>query len=68
MKVIICDSYKEMSEAGAKIIADQLTQKPNSILGLATGSTPEGMYKELIKMNKAGEIDFSQVRTFNLEE
>ncbi len=68
MRVIVCDNYKEMSEAGAKIIASQLTLKPNSILGLATGSTPVGMYEELIKMNKSGEIDFSGVRTFNLDE
>ena len=68
MRVIVCDNYKEMSKAGAKIIADQLKLKTDSILGLATGSTPVGMYEELIKMNKAGEIDFSDVRTFNLDE
>ncbi len=68
MRVIVCENYNEMSKAGAKLIASQLVLKPNSVLGLATGSTPVGMYKELISMNKAGELDFSEVTTFNLDE
>ncbi len=68
MKVIICESYEEMSQKAADIFAAQLTLKPDSILGLATGSTPVGMYKNLIKMNKEGKIDFSDVKTFNLDE
>ena len=68
MRVIICKDYEEMSEKAAKIVASQLTIKPNSILGLATGTTPIGMYKRLIEMNKAGEIDFSEVKSFNLDE
>ena len=68
MKVIICENYEEMSAKAADIFAAQLTLKPDSILGLATGSTPVGMYKNLIKMNEAGKIDFSAVKTFNLDE
>lgn len=68
MRLIVCKDYEEMSDEAAKIVAAQLTLKPNSILGLATGTTPIGMYQRLIKMNKAGEIDFSNVRSFNLDE
>ena len=57
-----------MSKKAANIFAAQLTLKPDSILGLATGSTPVGMYKKLAEKNKAGEIDFAAVRTFNLDE
>lgn len=68
MKVIVCENYEEMSEKAANIFAAQLTLKPDSVLGLATGSTPVGMYKKLAEKNEAGEIDFSAVRTFNLDE
>lgn len=68
MRVIVCENYEEMSKVGARIFAAQMTLKPDSILGLATGSTPVGLYRELIRMNKAGEIDFSPITTFNLDE
>lgn len=68
MKFIVCDSYDEMSRAGAEIIADLMKAKPACILGLATGSTPVGMYRELIRKNREGEIDFSAVETYNLDE
>lgn len=68
MRIIICKDYEKLSEEAAKIVASQLTIKPNSILGLATGSTPIGMYQKLIQLNKAGEISFAQVKTFNLDE
>ncbi len=68
MRIILCENYEEMSAKAANIFAAQLTLKPDSVLGLATGSTPVGMYKKLIEKNKAGEIDFSNVRTFNLDE
>lgn len=64
MKKIICKNYDEMSKAAAKIVEAQVILKPNSILGLATGSSPVGMYKELI----ASGTDFSNVTTFNLDE
>ena len=68
MKIIVCENYDEMSKAGAAIIADLLNSKPKCVLGLATGSTPVGMYEELRRMNKAGEITFKDVTTYNLDE
>ncbi|MBE6558026.1 MAG: glucosamine-6-phosphate deaminase [Ruminococcaceae bacterium] len=68
MKTIICKNYEEMSARAAEIVADVMKADPACVLGLATGSTPVGMYKKLIDMNKAGEIDFSKVTTVNLDE
>lgn len=68
MKVIITVDYDEMSKKAAQIIKKQINEKPNTVLGLATGSTPLGMYNKLIEMYKNSEIDFSQVVTFNLDE
>ncbi len=68
MNFIICNNYGEMSSEAAKIIENQLKEKENSILGLATGSTPIGLYKELINKYKAGNISFEKVKTFNLDE
>ena len=68
MRVIVCKDYNEMSVEAAKLVASQMILKPNCILGLATGSTPIGLYDRLAEMNKAGEIDFSDVTSFNLDE
>ena len=68
MEVIIKENYEEMSKEAAAIIRDAIHLKPNLVLGLATGSTPIGTYKELIRMHEAGELDFSKVVTFNLDE
>src|SRR3954452_15116463 len=68
MEVIICEKYEEMSRAAAEAVADVLNAKPNAVLGMATGSTPLGTYQELVRMHKAGQLDFSQVTTFNLDE
>lgn len=68
MKLIHCGDYKEMSRKAAEILAAQVIIKPNCVLGLATGSTPIGTYEKLIEWYKAGELDFSQVRTVNLDE
>ena len=68
MKYIEAESYEELSRIAAGIIADQVKTRPDSVLGLATGSTPVGTYKELIRMYEAGELDFSKVRTVNLDE
>ena len=62
------DNYEELSARAAQIVAAELAEKPDLVLGLPTGSTPVGMYKKLAAMNKNGEVDFSQVRTFNLDE
>ncbi len=68
MRVILCEDYKELSKKAAELFAAQLTLKPNSVIGFSTGESPVGMYKTLVKMNKSGKIDFSNVTTFNLDE
>ncbi len=68
MKIIKTANYDEMSQKAANIIAAQMILKPNSVLGLATGSSPIGTYKELVKKNEAGDIDFSHITTVNLDE
>jgi glucosamine-6-phosphate deaminase len=68
VKISIKSDYREMSKEAAGIVADAIRAKPNLVLGLATGSTPLGMYKELIRIHKEEGLDFSQVVTFNLDE
>ena len=68
MRIIVTDSYEEMSKVAARIVAGQLYLKPNSVLGLATGSTPEGMYANLVKVHQSVGLDFSEVISFNLDE
>jgi len=68
MRVIIVESYEEMSKRAAGIVKERLLKKPNLVLGLATGSTPLGLYKELIRMHREEGLDFSKVVTFNLDE
>ena len=68
MEIRIFDTMQQASEAGAEIIAQAMKAKKDTVLGLATGSTPVPMYKELIRRNKSGELDFAGVRTYNLDE
>ncbi|MCL2124993.1 MAG: glucosamine-6-phosphate deaminase [Oscillospiraceae bacterium] len=68
MKRIVCEHYGEMSRAAADIFAAHLRNKPDSVFGLATGSTPLGLYAELVRRYGAGELDFSKARSFNLDE
>lgn len=68
MKWVIYPDYDAMSRAAAAVIAAQVRSKPNSVLGLATGSTPVGTYQELVRMHKEEDLDFSQVVTYNLDE
>src|SRR5207245_674960 len=68
MEVIIQRSYEEMSKTAAQIVVEVLNTKPNAVLGMATGSTPLGLYQELVRLHKAEQIDFSRVTTFNLDE
>ena len=56
MKIYICQNYEEMSARAADLIAEQMKEKPDSVLGLATGSSPIGLYKELVSRNQKGEI------------
>lgn len=68
MKIIIVKDYNEMSQKATEIVAEQLKAKPDSVIGFATGSTPIGLYKNLIKKYENGEISFSKVTTVNLDE
>lgn len=68
MRIFIEKNYRSMSKKAALLVASQITLKPNSVLGLATGGTPLGMYRELVKMYNRNEVDFSEVSTFNLDE
>lgn len=68
MEVVISETYEEMSRLAAREVARVLNSKPNAVLGLATGSTPLGVYRELVRMHKEEGLDFSQVTTFNLDE
>ncbi len=68
MNYIVTKTYEELSKKAADIIAAQIINKPKCVLGLATGSSPVGTYKQLIKYNKEGTIDFSTVTSVNLDE
>ena len=68
MKFITVDSYEKLSRQAANIISAQVIIKPESVLGLATGSSPIGTYKQLIEWYKKGDIDFSDTVSVNLDE
>lgn len=68
MNVIRSESYEQMSRLAAGILSAQIILKPDCVLGLATGSTPVGIYNRLIEKNRSGEVDFSRVKTVNLDE
>ena len=68
MRTIHAKSYAELSYEAAKVMAAQITLKQDTVLGLATGSTPVGAYRQLAEWNQQGKLDFCQVRTFNLDE
>ena len=68
MRLIRAKDYAEVSRKAGQIIAAQIQLKPDCVLGLATGSSPVGTYQELIAKYQQGELDFSQVKTINLDE
>ncbi len=68
MKLIRVTDYEEMSRKAAEIIAEQVKEKPESCLGLATGETPVGTYRELVHYRNEGKISFERVHTVNLDE
>lgn len=68
MEIIVNETYEKMSQAAAKEIASVMNAKPDAVLGMATGSTPLGVYNELVRMHREEGLDFSQVTTFNLDE
>ena len=67
MKLIVKESYSELSQTGAELIKQEIQLKPNLVLGLASGSSPLGCYQELIRFHREG-LDFSQVVVFSLDE
>ena len=68
MQVFVYKNAEEVARAAATVFAAEIFKKPDCVLGLATGSTPVPLYKELARMNHEGLIDFSRVRTYNLDE
>ena len=68
MKLIAAKDYDQMSQIAARYFAAQVLLKPTSVFGFATGSTPIGLYKELIRKNAEGKITFKYAHTVNLEE
>ena len=68
MKIIRAKDYNDMSRKAANIISAQIIMKPHCVLGLATGSTPIGIYEQLVEWYKKGDLDFSEVTTLNLDE
>lgn len=68
MKLYIAETYDELSRMAADIISDELSGKKPFNLGMATGSTPLGLYRQLVQKNRAGQLDLTDVRLFNLDE
>ena len=68
LKIYMTDTYEAMSQKAAGIVAANIVLKPNCVLGLATGSSPIGLYRELITKCRSGEVDFSHVKSVNLDE
>lgn len=68
MELYVFDNYDEVSRYAAKMVSDFVNEKPDCVLGFATGGTPVGMYKKLIEYNRGSIVDFSKVKSFNLDE
>ena len=68
MQIHVFENAAQVGQAAATLIAAQVISKPDAVLGLATGSTPIPTYQELIRLNQAGVVDFSRVRSYNLDE
>lgn len=68
MKIYETENYEEMSRKAANILSAQVILKPDCVLGLATGSTPIGTYDKLVEWYEKGDLDFSEVKTVNLDE
>lgn len=68
MKLVYCKNYDEMSKKVAEDLMDEINRNPEVVLGLATGSTPEGTYANLVKAYEEGKVDFSKVTSVNLDE
>ena len=67
MIIYVGKDYQDVSRKAANIMSAQIIMKPNAVLGLATGSTPVGLYKQLIECYNKGDLDFSQITSVNLD-
>lgn len=68
MEVVVCPSYDELSIRAARLVADLIRAKPDAVLGLPIGSTPMGLYRELVRTHREESLSFARVRTFNVIE
>ncbi|TGY66677.1 glucosamine-6-phosphate deaminase [Dubosiella muris] len=68
MKVVVCENYDDLSNKAFEVIKEQVVEKPASVLGLATGSSPVGMYQDMIKDHKENGTSYKDVVTYNLDE
>lgn len=68
MKLIVTENYEELSSVAANIVAKIIKKNPKVVIGFATGSTPVGMYRNLVKMHNERNLDFSEVISFNIDE
>ena len=68
MRIYRASGYQDMSRKAANVISAQVIMKPDCVLGLATGSTPIGVYRQLIDWYRRGDLDFSRVTSVNLDE
>lgn len=68
MKVIVCENYEELSKEAFNVIKECVVAKPNAVLGLATGSSPVGLYQEMIKDHKENGTSYAEVSSYNLDE
>ncbi|WP_026526029.1 glucosamine-6-phosphate deaminase [Butyrivibrio sp. VCD2006] len=68
MRVYKAVDYNDLSRKAANIISAQIIMKPDAVLGMATGSSPIGTYKQLVEWYKKGDLDFSEIKTINLDE
>ena len=68
MKVIVTKNYEEMSEKAFEIMREVVTKNPSAVLGLATGSTPVGLYKKMIADHKENGTSYKKIHTVNLDE
>lgn len=68
MRIVVARDYEQMSRMAAIVVASRVILQPNCVLGLATGQTPLGLYRNLVEFHRHGDLDFSKVTTFNLDE
>src|SRR5205814_8520175 len=68
MRVLVTPDYQTLSQTAAELVAGAMRAKPGLVLGLPTGSTPLGMYENLVRMHRDRHLDFSRAQTFNLDE